>query len=354
VKYRILIVDDEKEVLEFFQNTLKELYELVLVSDANEALNIVTLSEPDLVLLDVMMPKKNGHQIAQWIRSNSTFADIPILMLDDKKKPDNLRYLKENEGTRYLIKPIPAEILVQNITQILETEVPIPSTRLFTIERIHEIRTVKYTASVAVAAKLGLDKNNKSVPEPDKPPVSKSEPTSIKTNIHRPETVVHPLKLDAVAPEKIFSFHGRILAVDDDVELLQLIRVIFSSEHEFITATDGFLAVRKAMLYLPDIMILDIMMTKMNGFQVCEMVRKQSALKNIPVVFLSAKTHPTDIERAKRLGGTEYITKPFDPGYLKTAVEKLLKQYGIRPPGSRIAFEEVVQREGLTSPPEKK
>ncbi|MDI6783875.1 MAG: response regulator [bacterium] len=354
MKYRILIVDDDKEALEFIEKTLNEIYELVLVSDANEALNIVSLSEPDLVLLDVMMPEKNGHQIAQWIRSNSSFSDVPILMFDDTKKPDNLRSFKESEGTRYLTKPLTAEILLQTVSQIFETEVLIPSTRLFSIERIHEIRTVKYTPPDEVTVKLGLKINNQPAPEPAKPQLTIPTATPTKSKVQIPETVVHPTKLDAVAPEKIVSFHGRILAVDDDIDLLQLLRVIFSAEHEFFTATDGFLAVRKAMLYLPDIMILDIMMTKMSGFQVIEMVRKQPALKNIPVVFLSAKSHPTDIDRAKRLGGTEYITKPFDPGHLKTTVEKLLKQYGMRPPGSRITFEEILHREGITTPQEKK
>ncbi|MCX7920176.1 MAG: response regulator [bacterium] len=353
MKYRIVIIDDENEVLEFVRKTLEGLYEVVLVADANEALNIVTLSEPDLILIDVMMPEKNGHQIAQWIRSNSAFAEVPILMLDDPKKPDNLRGLKEKEGVQYLSKPLSSEGLIQTITKILETEVLLPEHRLFTIERINEIRTVKYTPPAGATAKLGIPKVDEAEVSFKSANITPSNEVK-KSDVNPAEKIVHPAKLEAVAPEKIAAHHGRILAVDDDVDLLQLLRVIFASEYEFITATDGFLAVRKAMLYLPDIMILDIMMTKMSGFQVIEMIRKQPALKNMPIVFLTAKTHPTDIDRAKKLGGTEYITKPFDPGILKSTVEKLLKQFGIRPPGSRMAYEEIMHREGLTQPPSEK
>jgi DNA-binding response OmpR family regulator len=344
MKYRILIIDDDKAILDYMRETLLELYELVLVSDPNEALKLVQLAEPDLILIDVMMTEKNGHQIAQWIRGNSASCEVPIIMLDDVKKPDNLRSLKESQGERYLNKPIPKMVLFQTISQILETEVPLPSTRQFSIDKIHEIQTVKYTPSAKTMAQVAVNRSQSSTSEhasaPDVPVM--------------PESVKHPQKLDAVAPETIGSFHGRILVIDDDKDLLQLLRVMFSAEYEFITATDGFLGIRKAMLYLPDIMILDIMMTKLNGFQVCEMVRKQPQLKTMPVVFLSAKSHPTDIDHAKRLGGTEYITKPFDPGKLKLTVEKLLKQYGIKPPGSRISYADVLHKEGLTAPPPEK
>jgi DNA-binding response OmpR family regulator len=344
MKYRILAIDDDKTVLDFLQDVLSDLYELVLVSDPNEALKLVQLAEPDLILVDVMMPEKNGHQLTQWIRGNSLFAAVPIIMLDDIKKPDILRSLKESQGERYLTKPIPKAVLFQIISQILETEGPLPTSRQFSIDKIHEIQTVKYTPSAKIAAKLDANKGPVPAPESVRP---QNVPVM-------PESVKHPQKLDAVAPETIGGFHGRILVVDDDKELLQLLRVIFSAEYEYITATDGFLGIRKAMLYLPDIMILDIMMTKLNGFQVCEMVRKQPQLKVVPVVFLSAKSHPTDIEHAKRLGGTEYITKPFDPGTVKHTVEKLLKQHGIKPPGSRISYHEVLKREGLVPSSEDK
>ncbi|MFB3895832.1 MAG: PleD family two-component system response regulator [bacterium] len=344
MKYRILVIDDDKAVLDFLRETLAELYELVLVSDPNEALKIVQLAEPDLILIDVMMPDKNGHQLAQWIRGNSLFSEVPIIMLDDVKKPDNLRSLKESEGEKFLTKPIPKPVLFQTINQILETGAPLPTSRQFNIEKIYEIQTVKYTPSAKITAQLDANKNQSPAPES-----IRSQPIPV-----IPESVKHPQKLDAVAPETVGGFHGRILVIDDDKELLQLLRVIFAAEYEYITATDGFLGIRKAMLYLPDIMILDIMMTKLNGFQVCEMVRKQPQLKTVPVVFLSAKSHPTDIEHAKRLGGTEYITKPFDPGTVKHTVEKLLKQYGIKPPGSRISYSEVLKKEGLAPSSEDK
>lgn len=344
MKYRILAVDDDKAVLEFIRETLTDLYEVVLVSDPNELMKLVQLTEPDLILLDVMMQGKNGHQLAQWIRGNSLLSQVPIIMLDDVKKPDNLRSFRESQGERYLSKPIPKAVLSQTINQILETGVPLPTFRQFTIEKIYEIQTVQYTPSSKITEQLNANKNS----------VPASESIRSQNAPVMPESVKHPQKLDAVAPETIGGFHGRILVIDDDKELLQLLRVIFSAEYEYITATDGFLGVRKAMLYLPDIMILDIMMTKLNGFQVCEMVRKQPQLKTIPVVFLSAKSHPTDIEHAKRLGGTDYITKPFDPGTVKHTVEKLLKQYGIKPPGSRLPFHEVLKREGLAPSSEEK
>lgn len=116
----------------------------------------------------------------------------------------------------------------------------------------------------------------------------------------------------------------RILIADDDPVILRLIQVNLELEgYEVITAANGIEAVKEATAQIPDLVILDIMMPRLDGYQACEQLKANDATKDIPVVFLSAKAQQGDIEKGKTYGVAEYLTKPFDPSELLEVVERL-------------------------------
>ena len=116
----------------------------------------------------------------------------------------------------------------------------------------------------------------------------------------------------------------RILIADDDPVILRLIQVNLELEgYEVITAANGQEAVQEATAQIPDLVILDIMMPRLDGYQACEQLKANDATKHIPVVFLSAKAQLGDIEKGKTYGVAEYLTKPFDPSELLEVVERL-------------------------------
>jgi len=119
----------------------------------------------------------------------------------------------------------------------------------------------------------------------------------------------------------------RILVVDDDPDICSLIKTaLIFKEYEVAIANDGFEAATMAAQYLPDLIILDVMMPKMDGFRVCRNLRQMEEFRETPIVFLTAKDSESDEEWGKRMGGTCYLTKPLDMKLLLSTVQECLEQ----------------------------
>ena len=119
----------------------------------------------------------------------------------------------------------------------------------------------------------------------------------------------------------------RVLICDDDPVILRLIQVNLELEgYEVLLAHDGEKAIEVAQAGRPDLIILDIMMPRLDGYQTCERLKADDSTKEIPVVFLSAKAQQSDIEKGRTFGVSEYVTKPFDPNDLVDVVERVLAE----------------------------
>ena len=117
----------------------------------------------------------------------------------------------------------------------------------------------------------------------------------------------------------------RILICDDDPAILRVLQVNLEVEgYTTLLAHHGEEALEVAARENPDLIILDIMMPRLDGYQTCERLKQDDALKDIPVVFLSAKAQQSDIEKGKTYGVADYLTKPFDPDVLVDTIERLL------------------------------
>ena len=120
---------------------------------------------------------------------------------------------------------------------------------------------------------------------------------------------------------------ARVLAVDDDHVIRGLLEVNLEMEgHEVVTAVDGQDAIDKVRAELPDLILLDIMMPNVNGWQVAESLKAQETTRDIPIVFLTARAMEADVRKGKDLGVEAYVTKPFDPIDLMELVNRLLAE----------------------------
>lgn len=118
----------------------------------------------------------------------------------------------------------------------------------------------------------------------------------------------------------------RVLAVDDDPVILRLLQLNLElAGHTVVTAADGLQGLAAIREHHPDVVLLDVMMPNLDGFQVCEAVRADPdpAVATIPIVLLSARAQQADVDTGLRLGATTYVTKPFDPLELVALVERL-------------------------------
>jgi two-component system, OmpR family, alkaline phosphatase synthesis response regulator PhoP len=120
---------------------------------------------------------------------------------------------------------------------------------------------------------------------------------------------------------------GRILVVDDEIYIVHILDFSLGMEgYEVITALDGEQALEKARAEKPDLIVLDIMMPKLDGYETCKMLKAEEATKDIPVILLSAKGRNVDQKIGFEVGADDYITKPFSPRKLVERINAILGQ----------------------------
>jgi two-component system, OmpR family, alkaline phosphatase synthesis response regulator PhoP len=117
----------------------------------------------------------------------------------------------------------------------------------------------------------------------------------------------------------------KILIVDDEPNIVISLEFLMRREgFEILVARDGQEALRSIRAHRPDLVLLDVMMPRINGFEVCRQVRADPALSGTRIVMLSAKGRPAQIAEGLALGADGYITKPFSTRNLVTQVKSLL------------------------------
>ena len=129
--------------------------------------------------------------------------------------------------------------------------------------------------------------------------------------------------LGEVCPEEeTHPIAKKILVVDDNPNLVKLLEYrLKANEYEVITANDGEEALDKVRQVKPDLMILDVVLPKIDGYKVLSILRADEKYKYIPVVMLTALGQTKDIDKGMELGATSYLTKPFDPEVLLEAIK---------------------------------
>jgi len=118
---------------------------------------------------------------------------------------------------------------------------------------------------------------------------------------------------------------ARILIAEDERDIRELISFTLKfAGHEVFTTSNGEEAYQMATQIIPDLIVLDVRMPRMTGYEVCEQIKLNSSTQNIPVVFLSAKGQESEVKMGIEVGAEEYILKPFSPEQLVERVKSIL------------------------------
>jgi len=122
---------------------------------------------------------------------------------------------------------------------------------------------------------------------------------------------------------------ARILIAEDEPDIRELVAFTLRfAGHEVITSNNGEEAYHKAQELIPDLIMMDVRMPKMTGYDACRAMKQIPALKDIPVVFLSAKGQDSEIQTGLEAGAEEYMLKPFAPDQLVVRVKEILAKFG--------------------------
>ncbi|MGD0166218.1 MAG: response regulator [Gaiellaceae bacterium] len=117
----------------------------------------------------------------------------------------------------------------------------------------------------------------------------------------------------------------RVLIIDDEAPIRLLCRVNLEAEGmEVVEAADGAAGIAQARSERPDVVLLDVMMPRLDGWEVADALLRDELTKEIPIIFLTARAEVRDRARGLDIGGVEYITKPFNPLELAPLVEDLI------------------------------
>lgn len=390
-RYRVLVVDDEEDMRTILQMTLSEAYEVVVASNGLDAMLKLPRYQPDLAVVDIMMPLMNGIELAARIRETPGYQDLPIIALSALNAKDDIRKGYEAGADLYLTKPFQPERVLKNVSFTLQNR-PVRHKDM-TIEAIAERE-----ARMAEKTKKALER--KPVPAPSRPSVPLPEATPRNATPppgdvhakgpvipmeelvgtpppaaehHEPPRIPAPSR-PAVPParssraeERVRDFEpstwtggdeddeqeetsrpqrARILMVDDDVEYLMIQRQILEEEFEVVTAEDGLEAMAKIPDVQPDIFVVDGMMKKMSGYQLVDMLRATLETRSLPIVFASAKGSERDRKMMFQKGVDHYLVKPFPTRQLLQTLEEIVAFPGFRIRPKRRTITEILYDEG--------
>jgi len=117
----------------------------------------------------------------------------------------------------------------------------------------------------------------------------------------------------------------KILIIEDEPDLRLILAMCLKHSGDFdpILACDGMEGIEVARQQMPDLILIDVMMPKLDGYATCRLIKQDERLRDIPVIFLTAKTDSREVNRAIRAGACGYLPKPFDPLQLAGQIDRI-------------------------------
>ncbi|MCP4706361.1 MAG: response regulator, partial [candidate division Zixibacteria bacterium] len=122
----------------------------------------------------------------------------------------------------------------------------------------------------------------------------------------------------------------RIMVVDDVKANIDILLETLANDYKVSVAMDGESAIEDIKVNLPDLILLDIVMPDINGYEVCTRLKADPATENIPIIFVTSKSNEADERKGLELGAVDYITKPFSPSIVKARIRTHLSLIGVQ------------------------
>jgi len=127
--------------------------------------------------------------------------------------------------------------------------------------------------------------------------------------------------------EKAEKDTKRILIVDDEEGIVKVVKIYLERHgYEAITAGDGQEGLERAKTEKPDLIVLDLMLPRMDGYKVCGLLKRDTRYAKTPVILFTAKTQEKDVKLGEEVGADAYITKPFKPKVLLSKIKELIEE----------------------------
>ncbi|QLI80429.1 response regulator [Chitinibacter fontanus] len=271
-KEAILIVDDQTTFRQALKSILSELgfTGIEQASSGREALVIMKKQAIDCVISDWNMPGMDGLELLQWVRTNPGTETIPFMLLTANASRSSIDAALTHGVNDYLIKPFTMQRFTQRILRLLQGKgvvAPRPSPKL-------------------------------------------SQPVLGLTNLDQEER------------------KSSVLIVDDAKDNIEIAASILEDDYQIQVALSGQKALEIVHgKQVPDLILLDVMMPEMDGYEVCRRLKADELTQNIPVIFMTSKDQPDDVAQGLELGAVDYVVKPVHPTILRARVRSHLRLF---------------------------
>jgi len=305
-----MVVEDEPDISLILSEILCVQYEVVVANNGLEALERIARYEPDITVMDLMMPVLDGFDTTRAIKKDARFAHMPVLFLTARKDNQSVREALQAGGDMYLEKPFNPPDLLLRLEEIISKNRVMPRRKQYTLDQIRQHFEAQPEQPIPVPP----------MPRPARP---LSEQMSARTT--EPKV--------------------RVLAVDDDPDILKFTKTILAEEYEIITASDSENAPDKIIAYQPDILLLDVQMPKLNGVHLSHLVRLNRRLKGARVIFVTSNVNQASPEVAHLPEDSMYVEKPFTPEQLKRKLTEVTSQPDFQRSKKRVDYREILRRE---------
>lgn len=269
-KNKILIVEDNPDAIIQIKAVLEnENYKVDIAGGGQEALDYLQHSIPDGIILDLMMPDIDGFDVLNKIRNTRETKNIPVLILTAKD----------------LTKEDFSKLSSNNIQQL-----------------IHKGDVDIKGLLLKVSLMIGIE-----------PRSSKFKVSDIneKEEIFKPQTS---------------NLNPTVLIIEDNPDNMTTIKAILKNKYAIVEAVDGEEGLKMVISLLPDLILLDMSLPRMDGVEVARLLKENNETKNIPIIAVTAQAMKGDNEKFLKAGCNGYIPKPIDPVELLTEISKLLNE----------------------------
>jgi two-component system sensor histidine kinase/response regulator len=274
-----LVVDDMEGMRRILTNSLNQLGAKSVLTAVNGAdgWRMLQAQHIDVVVSDWNMPVMSGLDLLKTIRNSPQHTNLPVLMMTAETERHQVQVAIEAGVSEYMVKPFNVAALEVKIKKILEHPRP---------------KALGYLRQVPVVLQ------------------SKLAAARVPTGASAAASSAKPI----------------LLAVDDVPDNLDVLVALLSDDYVVKVANSGERALKILDSgKIPDLILLDVMMPDMNGFETCKRIKANPATADIPVIFLTAMSEATDVTQGFAVGAVDFVTKPADPPILRARIQTHLK-----------------------------
>jgi CheY-like chemotaxis protein len=236
---------------------LKEDFKITAATSGAKALELAIKDpQPDLILLDIIMPEMDGYEVCTKLKQDPKTYDIPVVFLTSLNNMEDIEKGFSCGAAEFISKPV-VKSLVRN--------------RL-----LNQLKVSGFKKKINIESELPNTKDT-------------------------------------------------VLVVDDAPENVEVIMEILKEDYNILFANSGEKAIDILKVQKPDLVLLDILMPGVDGYDVCKFIKDDSRLEDIPVIFLTILENSADIVQGLNLGAVDYVCKPVEPVVLKAKIKTHLK-----------------------------